>query len=208
MMEQRLRDCFIKLCARCNTGVDATKLWDDIREKYSNPRRHYHNLAHLSAMLDQLESCHDLIHDWDCVLFALFYHDYVYKTSKNDNEEQSAQEAVKKLFLLQLSPSRVAFVKELILATKSHQQNKNDDVNLFTDADLSILGSDRSTYELYTRQVRKEYNIYPDLLYKPGRKKVLKHFLEMPTIFKTDFFRSRLEESARENIGWEIATLA
>jgi predicted metal-dependent HD superfamily phosphohydrolase len=207
-MEQRLRDCFIQLCARCNTSVDAAKLWDDIREKYSNPKRHYHNLTHLSAMLDQLELCQDQVHDWDSVLFALFYHDYVYKISNKDNEERSADEASKKLFLLQLSPSRISIVKDLIIATKSHQHSTNNDVNLFTDADLSILGSNRETYEQYVKQVRKEYNIYPDLLYRPGRKKVLNHFLDMPSIFKTEFFRERLEQTARENIAWEIGTLS
>jgi len=206
-MEQRLRDCFLQLCARCNTSVDAVKLWDDIREKYSNPKRHYHNLAHLSAMLDHLESCQDLVHDWDSVLFALFYHDYIYKVSNKDNEERSAEEASKKLFLLQLSPSRISFVKELVVATKSHQHNTNNDINLFTDADLSILGSDRNSYDQYVKQIRKEYSIYPDLLYKPGRRKVLNHFIEMPSIFKTDFFRQKLEKSARENLSWELQTL-
>jgi len=207
-MEQRLRDCFIKLCARCNTSVDATKLWDDIREKYSSPKRHYHNLAHLSAMLDHLEECQDLVHDWDTVLFALFYHDYVYKISSKDNEERSAEEASKKLFLLQLSPSRISLVKDLILATKSHQQSGNNDINLFTDSDLSILGSVRDAYDQYVKQIRKEYSIYPDLLYKPGRRKVLHHFLEMPSIFKTEFFKERLEQNARANIAWELGTLS
>lgn len=203
-MEQRLRDCFIKLCARYNTGVDASKLWDDIREKYSHPKRHYHNLHHLSALLDQLETVQDDIHDWDCVLFALFYHDYIYKVSKNDNEERSANEARKKLGLLQLSPSKISLVMEIILATKSHQQKANNDINIFLDADLSILGSDRQTYELYIKQIRKEYIIYPDFLYRPGRKKVLKHFLDMPSIFKTSLFRDRFEQNARENVIWEL----
>jgi predicted metal-dependent HD superfamily phosphohydrolase len=207
-MEQRLRDCFIQLCARCNTSVDATKLWDDVREKYTNPKRHYHNLVHLSAMLNHLESCHDLIHDWDSILFALFYHDYVYRVSNKDNEERSADEASKKLYLLQLSPSRVSFVKDLIIATKSHQHSTNNDVNLFTDADLSILGSDRNTYDQYIKQIRKEYGIYPDLLYRPGRKKVLNHFLDMPSIFKTEFFKERLEQAARENISGELNSLS
>jgi predicted metal-dependent HD superfamily phosphohydrolase len=206
-MEQRLRDCFIKLCARYNTGVNASALWDDIREKYSGPKRHYHNLDHLGVMLDQLESCHDLVHDWDCILFALFYHDYVYKSSRNDNEERSSEEARKKLFLLQMPPSKITFVSDAILATKSHHLNINNDINLFTDADLSILGSSRDAYDQYTNLVRKEYSLYPDILYKPERKKVLKHFLGMSSIFKTRFFRDRFEKTARENILREIATL-
>lgn len=206
-MEQRLRDCFVKLCARCNPSVDAIKLWEDVRNQYNVPKRHYHNLGHLHSMLDHLESCHDHIHDWDSVLFAMFYHDYVYKPSRRDNEERSCEQASKKLFLLQIVPRKIAFVNEMIIATKSHQENQNNDVNLFLDADLSVLGSAREEYENYTRQIRKEYAIYPDLLYRPGRKKVLNHFLNMPAIFKTAFFQERLENPARENIAWELSLL-
>lgn len=207
-MERRLRDCFIKLCARCNPSVDAVKLWEDVRNQYNGAKRHYHNLGHLDAMLDHLDSCHDLIHDWDSVLFAMFYHDYVYKASRRDNEEKSSEQASKKLFLLQIPPRKVAFVNEMIIATKSHQENPNNDVNLFIDADLSILGASRENYQEYIKQIRKEYSIYPDLLYRPGRKKVLNHFLDMPAIFKTAFFQERLEKPARENIAWELSILS
>jgi predicted metal-dependent HD superfamily phosphohydrolase len=52
--------------------------------------------------------------------------------------------------------------------------------------------------------VRKEYLIYPDLIYNPGRKKVLHHFLAMDRIFKTDFFYNKFEQQARQNLRKEI----
>ena len=79
--------------------------------------------------------------------------------------------------------------------------------NLFTDADFSILGAHWETYSIYSQNVRKEYSIYPDLVYNPGRKKVLKHFLEMTRIYKTDYFYSKLEELAKCNLLGELDTL-
>ena len=49
--------------------------------------------------------------------------------------------------------------------------------------------------------------MYPDMMYKPGRKKLLEHFLAMPHIFKTAFFRERLEVQARENLMRELELL-
>jgi predicted metal-dependent HD superfamily phosphohydrolase len=91
-----------------------------------------------------------------------------------------------------------------IRATQSHEPSNDPDTNLFTDADLSILGSSHERYKLYTQQVRREYRLYPDLLYIPGRRKVLAHFLAMPHIFKTDHFRERFEEQARINLAAEL----
>jgi predicted metal-dependent HD superfamily phosphohydrolase len=70
--------------------------------------------------------------------------------------------------------------------------------------DLCILGADPIKYVDYCGRIRKEYNIIPDIIYKPGRAKVLKHFLEMERIFKTKHFFQLYEEQARLNIGAEL----
>jgi predicted metal-dependent HD superfamily phosphohydrolase len=105
---------------------------------------------------------------------------------------------------LEVSEEIVARVVEMILATKTHVVSENQDINYFTDADLSILGKDWEVYNQYAKQVRNEYAIYPDLLYNPGRKKVLKHFLEMNQIYKTDYFTQKYEEQARLNLSREL----
>ncbi|MGE4514074.1 MAG: hypothetical protein AB7E26_09720, partial [Chryseobacterium sp.] len=73
---------------------------------------------------------------------------------------------------------------------------------------LSILGSESEIYVSYTQKIRKEYSIYPDLLYRPGRKKVLEHFLKSESIFKTEYFKEKYELRARENILSEIESLS
>jgi predicted metal-dependent HD superfamily phosphohydrolase len=96
----------------------------------------------------------------------------------------------------------------MILATKKHVRTGDSDTDHFTDADLAILGAAPQTYYQYTRQIRKEYVLYPDFLYNQGRKKVLQHFLEMPDIFKTSHFKGLYEKNARKNIAEEIISLS
>lgn len=128
----------------------------------------------------------------------------MYDTLKSNNEEKSAALAEKRMKSVGVSEEIVARVVEMILATKTHVVSENQEVNYFTDADLSILGKDWEVYRQYAKQVRNEYAIYPDLLYNPGRKKVLKHFIEMNQIFKTDYFTQKYEEQARINIQREL----
>lgn len=65
----------------------------------------------------------------------------------------------------------------------------------------------RESYSMYYQNVRKEYAIYSDFLYNPGRIKVLNHFLTMDRIFKTDHFSNRFEARAKQNLLQEIEVL-
>ena len=104
-------------------------------------------------------------------------------------------------------PEVIARVAGHVRATKLHDHSSDPDTDLFTDADLGVLGSDPERYSAYADAIRKEYRRYPDLLYRPGRRKVLQHFLDMPRIFKTNVFHERYEEQARRNLEMELAAL-
>jgi predicted metal-dependent HD superfamily phosphohydrolase len=183
------------------------ELWNEIEKNYSDKKRHYHNLSHLENLTQQLSPFKEIISDWDIVLFSVFYHDVIYNTLKQDNEEKSALLAEARLKSLGIGNDKIEKCKSIILATKSHELNKDNDVNLFTDADLSILGAKWDEYSVYAKQIRKEYSIYPDLIYNPGRKKVLHHFLNMKNIFKTPEFYDRFEKQARVNLARELREL-
>lgn len=182
-------------------------LWFEIVKNYSEKKRHYHTLSHLENLLTELGAVKNIIADWDVVVFALFYHDLVYKSTASDNEEKSAAQAKERLQQISLSQLKIDKCADLILATKGHSISADADTNLFTDADLSILGKPWPLYEEYFRNVRKKYSIYPDFLYNPGRKKVLSHFLTMDRIFETDRFYELYETRARENLRSEIEKL-
>ncbi|KAF2518632.1 hypothetical protein E0W68_07700 [Flavobacterium salilacus subsp. salilacus] len=203
-----MKDIFYELFGSYTDNPSLTKeLWIEIETNYSARGRHYHTIQHLENMYNELNECHDEIADRDTILFSLFYHDIIYDTSKKDNEEKSADVAVNRLNQIEYPENKIALCRKQILATKSHTLSNNNDTNLFTDADLSILGSSWQNYEQYYKQIRKEYSIYPDFLYKPGRKKVLQHFLDMESIFKTELFRNKYENTARHNLYKELQLL-
>jgi predicted metal-dependent HD superfamily phosphohydrolase len=181
-------------------------LWREVGNAYSSSGRHYHTLAHLNNLLAELKPFQKLFQQWDTIVFAIAYHDLVYSTLKNDNEEKSAEYATRHLQSIGFDTSQTEHCRNLILATKEHESS-DAETNLFTDADLSILGAKPEDYSVYAAQVRKEYNIYPDMIYNPGRKKVLQHFLSMSRIFKSDEFFGTYETTARKNLANELIQL-
>lgn len=200
-----LKDTFIALVKNYTLHEDiAHELWAEINLNYSSKKRYYHDLSHLENLLQELNTIKDSIKDWNTILFTLFYHDIVYNALKSDNEEQSAELAAKRMGSIGVPSLLIEKCKNQILATKKHLDSIDSDTNYFTDADLSILGRNWEVYYNYAQHVRKEYSVYPDLIYNPGRKKVLKHFLEMPRIFKTDYFFEKYETEAKHNLHNEL----
>jgi predicted metal-dependent HD superfamily phosphohydrolase len=202
-----IKDEFLKSLSNYTTdNSQQFTLWNEIEKSYSKSDRHYHNLTHLEAVLNELSIHKTKFTSWDAIVFAIAYHDIVYNTLKSNNEERSADLAIKRLSSTSFPAESIVWCGELIRATKKHEP-ADYETNLFTDADLSILGSDFSTYNDYAKKIRREYSIYPDLVYNPGRKKVLLHFLEMKSIFKTKEFSDKYELSAKANIQSELNSL-
>ena len=203
-----LKNKFETLCLNFTEDkVLIEKFWNEIEKTYSRKSRRYHNLQHLETLFEEIEHVKDKIKNFNTISFSIFYHDVIYNATSKLNEEKSADVAKERLEILGLNNEDLQQVYEQILATKSHQKSENEDTNFLLDADLSVLGKSNEVYSEYTKQIRKEYSIYPDFLYKPGRKKVLQHFLELESIFKTEFFRNKYEIQARENIEYELKGL-
>ncbi|WP_337966732.1 hypothetical protein [uncultured Flavobacterium sp.] len=206
-----LKEKYAELLA--NIGFDEKAIeqnWLDLEKAYSSKSRHYHNLTHIKDMILCFETYSDRLKNPDEILFSIFYHDYVYKSSKKDNELKSAEFALS--IFSDIKPVGFAefdrqLVFDAICATQLHQHNINEDINWLIDFDLKILARNWDEYQIYFEQIRKEYRIYPDFLYKPGRAKALKHFLEYEFIFQTVEFRDLYEEKARINIEKEISLL-
>jgi predicted metal-dependent HD superfamily phosphohydrolase len=204
-----LRSIWQQLTDRyCNDSELAEQFYREIEKKFTSSRRHYHNLHHIAALLRFCGQYAGELNDQDVVGFAVFYHDIIYNVLRKDNEPRSARLAVKRLHALQVPAEKIEQVKLYIEATQTHAVTAAvthvGDLQLFLDFDMSVLAADWETYEAYTRQVRKEYRIYPDKLYYPGRKKFLELCLLSPHIFQTRTFIERYEEVARENIRREL----
>lgn len=168
-----LKETFIGLLANYTDDMSLINgLWTEVEGKHSSKKRHYHTLQHLESLLTQLTEIKHEIQNWNAILFTLYYHDIVYNSLKSDNEEKSAELAEKRMKQISVSIDTIELSKSQILATKSHLKAIDNDTNYFTDADLSVLGQNWETYSMYYKNVRKEFSIYPDFVYNPGRKKV------------------------------------
>lgn len=183
--------------------------WVEIYKSYNSPKRYYHNLHHLKHMFEIITPFKQLLKDSDAVYFSIWFHDIIYNSSKKNNEEQSATKASEILIKLNVPVELITKVEQMILATKSHMSIKSGDfdTNILLDADLAILGSDKESYIAYSKAIRKEYGQYPDLLFNPGRKKVLQKFLQSEYIFKTEEMKKQSEVQARTNLSFELNNL-
>ncbi len=185
------------------------RFWQDIVSSYTKKARHYHNLSHIHNMLIQAKSIRTSIVNFDDLCFAIWYHDIIYESTRSDNEKRSAIFAEKCLKSFNIEEKRLRNIEKLIVSTQKHQVliAENGDNAYLLDLDLSILGADWDTYEKYTQDIRKEYEIYPNFMYKKGRKKVLHHFLERDRLFFSADFKGKFETQARANIKREIDLL-
>jgi predicted metal-dependent HD superfamily phosphohydrolase len=156
-------------------------------------------------MIVELSKIQSEVNNLDCLLFAIYYHDIVYKSTKGDNEHQSAltfQSRIAKTSFNKLSKC-IAQIE----ATKQHKLSDDNDTNILLDLDLSVLGKSTQEYKKYCENIRKEYRIYPDFMYRKGRKKVLKSILELDFIYKTDYFKELYENQAKKNLTLELDQL-
>jgi predicted metal-dependent HD superfamily phosphohydrolase len=198
---------FISIVSKYSNEEQALKAWKEIHAKYSKTSRHYHNINHLENLFRELSTFEKTVSDWEMIIFAIAYHDIIYNVLRQDNEERSAELANERLKKLSIEKDRVGLCYEIIINTKTHRDSTTGDIKLFADADLAILGKSSEEYLSYASGVRKEYKVYPDFVYNPGRSKVLESFLVKDRIYHTDFFYGMYEIKARENISRELELL-
>lgn len=202
---------FIKIVSKYISDIKiAEDLFRDIQKNYSKKSRHYHNLTHIFRMTKEWSRIKLNLDNSDAVFLVIMYHDVIYNSAKSDNEQQSAdffrKNVAPKLNFLEDS---IMFVYMGILITKHNGElnsviEKNKDFQYILDMDLEILGeSNEKIYDWFRKGVRKEYSIYPNMLYNPGRKKVLEMFLSKEKIYLTKEFEIK-EKNARKNLQNEI----
>lgn len=142
--------------------------------------------------------------DW-----AIWFHDVIYDPQKHDNEEQSAKLAME---MLQghLPTETLQHIEQYILATKTHSSpnlESDDNLRIFLDADLGILGAPAQQYQQYAACIRKEYTHLEDAVFFPGRAQVLSRFLARPQLFYSQHFQKLYEDQARSNLEQELLDL-
>ncbi|HEU4742998.1 MAG TPA: hypothetical protein VFS50_15495 [Meiothermus sp.] len=188
-------------------GIAEEAAWgvlEDLRRRYNEAHRAYHNQSHLETLFSLLDEYE--IPERPAVELAVWFHDAVYDPTRTDNEERSALLAQIRLKELGLEGALGERVGELIRATKTHQA-ADETTAWLLDADLAVLGSEPEVYSAYARAIRLEYAWMPQELYREGRARILMSFLEHPHLYHTEPFRQRFEASARKNLTEELQRL-
>lgn len=180
--------------------------WKALLEEYTNPERKYHNLNHLRELLRYFDCYKNELENPLEVEYAIFYHDIIYNIWSKKNELNSAELAIDFLIYVEKNDKCLERIHHLIMATKDHSPRNNDE-KWMIDFDLAILGQTWDVYATYTKQIKEEYKAVPNFMYRRGRKKVLKHFLNKNRIFSTDIFYTQYELQARENLKKELTLL-
>jgi len=178
--------------------------------RWSEPQRQYHDVTHLSAVLDVVDRFSSLVPHPDRVRLAAWLHDAVYdpRAPGGANERASAEFAEGLLAELGAPADVAGEVARLVGLTAGHSTAGDDpDGELLCDADLAILASDGPRYAEYTAAIRNEYAHVPDDAFRAGRKQVLQALLELPSIYRLPPLKAAWEAKARANLTAELDAL-
>lgn len=190
--------------------------WQNLINHYQQPHRFYHNFSHIQVLIKHFLANQSHFSQPNHVLLAIFYHDVIYQTDiqQNISNEQQSADFLLNCWQTLIDKSVLEPAIILILATEKHQlpinidKNLSNDIALFLDMDLSILGSSPNIYQQYAQQIRQEYVHIPDLMYRQGRSQILQHFLIRPRLYFSESFFQQYEQLARQNIINEINSLS
>ncbi len=174
--------------------------WLRLIEHYREPHRYYHTEQHIIACFHWFDLLRPQLKHPLAVELAIWFHDVIYNVKASDNELQSAHYAVTALTNLGITGALVKRVYDLVLLTRHPSQPCDHDETLLLDIDLAILAADDKTYLAYEDGIRREYQHVPTLIYKIGRKRLLKAFLKQKVLYHSPYFQETFELRARENL--------
>jgi predicted metal-dependent HD superfamily phosphohydrolase len=198
---------WVELCNAVGASEDPVPCFKRLTAAYSEPHRRYHNLRHITECLQEFDVVRNLATSAESVELAIWFHDAIYDTRAQDNEEKSAAWAVEFLENAGVAASLVEKVSNLVLATKSHDVGIDEDAPVLVDVDLSILGQSQERFWEYEAQIREEYSWVEENMFAEKRGEILTSFLKRERIYFTDWFYRHYEEQARRNLQASIVRL-
>ncbi|MFD9539148.1 hypothetical protein [Streptomyces sp. NPDC060022] len=189
-------------------GPDPLPYADNLLARWAEPQRRYHTTAHLTQVLDRVDTLAGHAADPDLVRLAVWFHDAVYRPDRTENEERSAVLAERALAEAGVPRAATAEVARLVRLTVTHDPADGDtNGEVLCDADLAILAAAPKEYGTYAAQVREEYGFVPDDAFREGRAAVLRQLLGLPRLFRTPHGVAAWEPRARQNLTTELELL-
>lgn len=184
-----------------------TQVHAELLCRYSEAHRAYHTLQHLRECLTLRSELAVPCTAPAEIDIALWFHDAIYEPARGDNELRSAQWQDEVAAAAGLDQDVRRRLQGLVMVTRHTAAPTTPDEALLVDIDLSILGATAGRFAEYERQVRQEYRLVPEWLYRRKRREILAGFLGRDAIYSTDECRRRFEARARLNLQGSIAAL-
>jgi len=154
---------------------DINYTWYEIAKQWSETHRFYHDLDHLFDLLDQIDKRYpNTSKERDMLILTALFHDIIYNPARDDNETKSAKFFISKCKNVN---DDIEDIYDMILDTKAHE-GKSGLSSVFNDMDMSIVTKDLDTLLKWEEEIREEYSVYPDKMYKEGRIMFLNSLLE------------------------------
>lgn len=201
---------FLSLWSRCQTGdrarVGADDVYKEVKNYYSMPGRYYHTPKHIEHCLTQFDLASDQLENADAVEIAIWFHDLVFEANADDNELQSACRFVE-LANDSMDAEFKTTVYDLVMATAPPRIPKTTDQQFMLDIDLSSFGLPWEDMLRDSIAVRQESPQLSDAEFFPGQRAFLESLVKREHFYFTEFFRSRIEETARSNINRYLENL-
>ena len=194
---------FTSLWNRCQTGggagADADDVYDEVHAYYSEPGRYYHTPKHIEHCLIQFDLTAGDMENADAVEMAIWFHDLIFDFDAQDNELQSARRFVE-LANDSMDAEFKIRVYDLIMVTAPPRLPKTTDQEFMLDIDLSSFGLPWDDFVRDSTAVRQESPQLSDAEFYPGQRAFLESLVIRDHFYFTEFFRTRIEETARSNI--------
>lgn len=191
-------------CVAAPPSPDAAAVYDRLTELLDGPDRRFHNSAHIADCLARFDEVTALLHDRDAVEMGIWFHDAIYVPGDPANERRSAE-----LFLQLSEGARPLFrrrVCALIMTTKRAYAARGNDRRFIDDIDLAGFGASWEEFMHHGDLLREEFAAQSDPEYYGGLATFLAVLRARPHFFGTDFYRTRYEAKARDNLdrlrGW------
>jgi predicted metal-dependent HD superfamily phosphohydrolase len=205
--EKELADRFCALWRRCaDAAAQPEPVWQMLQERYKEPHRFYHTLAHLNQCLGELDTAAGQIEQADATEMAIWFHDIIYQYGAKDNEDLSAATFLEAAGA-HMAADFVGRVCELISATKHAGAAQDAGIACMVDIDLSGFGLPWEGYLADSNALREEAPGVSDKQYYQGKLRFLDELQRWPSLFQTGYFRERLESTAQANIARYCAQL-
>lgn len=215
---QWLISSWVRACTEAGATASPEQVKDvgaALLERWTDPQRRFHDLRHLTDVLNRVDELAEETHDPALVRLAAWYHGAIFDSASaaayanrgGENETASAVLAHDELTALGV-PERVAHrVAQLVTALLRHSPDASDfDCAVLCDADLGMLAADPQRYKAYLADVRAEYSHIPLRDYVRARSAIVSKLLDRAALFSSPL-GAAWEDAARQNLTAELMRL-